>query len=77
MFQIIHDLKLDQNITLKGHVDNPYPWMKKADIIICSSKYEGLSTVIQEAMILGESNHYDSLWWNERLIRRIRIRNDY
>lgn len=55
LFQIIHDLKLDQNITLKGHVDNPYPWMKKADIIICSSKYEGLSTVIQEAMILGKA----------------------
>lgn len=44
---------LEDCITLRGFTKNPYPWMEKADLIICSSRYEGISTVIQEALILG------------------------
>ena len=29
--------------------------MKKADVIVCSSIYEGISTVVLEALILGKS----------------------
>ena len=28
--------------------------MKTADLIVCSSRYEGISTVVQEALILGK-----------------------
>lgn len=49
----IRDLKLQNEITLKGFVKNPYPWIKKADLVVCSSLYEGMSTVVQEALILG------------------------
>lgn len=49
----IKDLRLEEYVTLNGFVRNPYPWMKKADILICSSEYEGSSTVVQEALILG------------------------
>lgn len=50
----IDDLGLHNEITLRGFMRNPYPWMKLSDIIVCSSKYEGISTVIQEALILGK-----------------------
>lgn len=43
---------LEKRVFLRGFCSNPYPWMKKADYIVCSSKYEGISTVIQEALIL-------------------------
>lgn len=49
----IKDLELEEYVTLNGFTGNPYPWMKKADILVCSSKYEGSSTVVQEALILG------------------------
>lgn len=48
----ITDLKLDDFVMLKGFVCNPYPWIKQADIVVCSSDYEGISTVVQEALIL-------------------------
>lgn len=42
-------------IKLYGFCQNPYPYMKKADVIVCSSIYEGISTVVLEALILGKS----------------------
>lgn len=51
----IKSLQLEDTVELKGFISNPYPWMKAADIIVCSSKYEGISTVIQEAFILGKA----------------------
>lgn len=50
----IKKLHLENIVELKGFTNNPYPWMKAADIIVCSSKYEGISTVVQEAFILGK-----------------------
>ena len=40
-------------VILRGFIKNPYPWIKKSDILVCSSEYEGSSTVVQEALILG------------------------
>ena len=41
-------------VQLLGWLENPYPYIKAADIIVCSSRYEGLSTVVTEALILGK-----------------------
>ena len=49
----IKELMLENYVTLRGFIKNPYPWMKKSDILVCSSEYEGSSTVVQEALILG------------------------
>jgi glycosyltransferase involved in cell wall biosynthesis len=55
--------KLEQLITEKGVGDcvelmgfhaNPYKYMRQADLLICSSRAEGLSTVVTEAIILGK-----------------------
>ena len=35
-------------------VPNPFPYISKADIFVCSSLYEGLSNVILEAIALGK-----------------------
>lgn len=37
-----------------GFQSNPYPYMKNADILVCASRYEGFSTVVTEALILGK-----------------------
>ena len=41
------------SIKLFGFKRNPYSYMKKADMIICSSFYEGYSTVVAEALSMG------------------------
>lgn len=46
--------KLDEKITLLGADKNPYSWIKKAKILVHSSNYEGLPTVLIEGLILGK-----------------------
>lgn len=41
------------NFVFEGYKDNPYPWIKHADLLICSSFAEGFSSVVYEALILG------------------------
>ena len=43
-----------QNVTLWGAKENPYPYLKCADLYVSSSIYEGLSTTTIEALILGK-----------------------
>lgn len=45
---------LGDRVRLLGWQENPYPYIKNADLIVCSSRYEGLSTVVTEALILGK-----------------------
>ena len=52
--EYIHRKKLGDCVQLLGWQENPYPYMKAADLIVCSSIYEGLSTVVTEALILGK-----------------------
>ncbi len=41
-------------VRMPGFRDNPYAYMSRADIIACSSSYEGFSTVAVEAVVLGK-----------------------
>jgi glycosyltransferase involved in cell wall biosynthesis len=50
---LVHELKLEADVSLPGFVSNPYPYIKAADILVSSSKFEGLPTVIVEALALG------------------------
>ena len=43
---------LDNEIELLGFNNNPYPYIKNADLFVCSSRSEGYSTVITESLIL-------------------------
>lgn len=50
----ITSLGLEHHVSLLGFRDNPYPYIKSADCIVCASRYEGFSTVITESLILGK-----------------------
>ena len=45
---------MENEIILLGNIKNPYPWIKKAKMLVHSSKYEGLPTVLIEALILDK-----------------------
>lgn len=51
--EIVKKLELEDYVSFRGFTKNPYPWIKKSDYLVCSSEYEGSSTVVQEALILG------------------------
>lgn len=52
--QFIRDNDLQENVHLLGFNVNPYPFIKNADLLVCSSNYEGFSTFITEGLILGK-----------------------
>lgn len=50
----IREQDMGSYVTLYGFQKNPYPYMKAADLLVCSSNYEGFSTFIAEGLILGK-----------------------
>jgi glycosyltransferase involved in cell wall biosynthesis len=44
---------LVDKILLPGHVDDPAPYYKSADLFVLSSDYEGFGNVIVEALAVG------------------------
>ena len=53
--KLISDLSLSGSVELIGYRENPYPYIKAADVCVCSSDYEGLSTFITESLVLGKA----------------------
>ncbi|MBO5461803.1 MAG: glycosyltransferase [Clostridia bacterium] len=51
----IRDNNLTENIKLLGFQNNPYPFIKSADLLVCSSNYEGFSTFVAEGLVLGKT----------------------
>lgn len=51
---LIKELSLEDSVYMPGFVSNPYSWLKSSDIFVLSSKYEGLPTVIIEALALNK-----------------------
>ncbi len=49
------DLKVDDTATLLGFTNNPYPYFKKTDFYVLSSRYEGFPTVLFEAIMLKKN----------------------
>ncbi len=50
----IKKLNLEENIKLIGLSKNPYVWLKNSKLFVHSSKYEGLPTVLIEALICNK-----------------------
>ncbi len=53
--KFIDDNKLSETAKLLGFFDNPYPFLREAELLACSSEYEGFSTFVTEGVILGKS----------------------
>ena len=51
--EYITSKKLESMVHLLGFIENPYPYLNKADLFVCSSIAEGFSTAVSEAVILG------------------------
>ena len=50
----IHENHLEASAKLLGFRENPYNLMYAADILVCSSIFEGFSTFVTEGLILGK-----------------------
>lgn len=52
--RLIAELNIEDSVEIIGFKENPYPYIANSDIFVLSSDYEGLPTVICEAMALGK-----------------------
>lgn len=52
--QFVRENGLQDSVHMPGFQKNPYPYMRDADAVVCSSYYEGFSTMVTEALILGK-----------------------
>lgn len=50
---LVRQLGLEQDVSLMGFVQNPYPYMAHASLFVLPSRWEGLPTVLAEALYLG------------------------
>ncbi len=50
----VEDNKLRASVWMPGFIENPYPFLREADMLACSSVYEGYSTFMTEGVILGK-----------------------
>ncbi len=53
--QLIASLGVQNTVTLAGFKSNPYPYIKNADLLVCSSDYEGFSSFVAEGLISGKA----------------------
>ncbi|MBT5490924.1 glycosyltransferase [bacterium] len=51
--ELVKDKKLEKQILFLGKKTNPFIWMKKANVFILSSKFEGFGLVLVEAMVVN------------------------
>ena len=47
------ELGLDKNVHFLGFRKNPYPYIKAARLLVLCSDFEGLPTVLMEALVLN------------------------
>ena len=50
---LVRSLGLESDVALPGFVDNPYAYLAHASLFVLSSRWEGLPTVLIEAMFCG------------------------
>lgn len=53
LFAYIKQNDLQNHVQFIGFKKNPYPYIAKSDLFVCSSRSEGYSLVIAEALVLG------------------------
>ena len=50
---LVSQLGLEQIVTIIGNQENPYPFLRRASLMLLPSLYEGLGMVLVESMALG------------------------
>jgi glycosyltransferase involved in cell wall biosynthesis len=51
--ELINQLGITEDVSLFGYAANPYAYMSRANVVVLSSRWEGLPTVLIEAMACG------------------------
>ncbi len=51
---LAHELGIEDTVKFMGFTPNPYPWLQNCAILLHSAKFEGLPTVLIEALLLGK-----------------------
>ena len=51
--EYINQNSLNNTVKLLGYQENPYKYLKQADVYVCASYIEGYSTAVTEAVIIG------------------------
>lgn len=51
--KLIEELGLKDNVSMPGFVNNPYPYIKRSNVFVSSSRREGFGNVLVEAMACG------------------------
>ncbi len=51
---LISELELEEDFRLLGMTENPYSYLKQADLYVHATRYEGKSVAIAEAQVLGK-----------------------
>lgn len=49
----VKEQEIQDAVTFTGFLENPYPYIRQADLYVCTSIYEGFSTAATEALVLG------------------------
>jgi len=52
--KLIFEFDVEDSFILKGIIENPYPYVKAADVYVQTSRFEGKSIAIDEAKILNK-----------------------
>ncbi|MGL5273665.1 MAG: glycosyltransferase, partial [Phocaeicola sp.] len=50
--ELVTQLGIEDSVSFLGFFSNPYPWIKRAKLMVHSAKFEGLPTVLIEALLL-------------------------
>lgn len=53
LVKLCQELGIENDVLFPGFIDNPYPWLKRADLFVLSSLWEGSPNVLTEALALG------------------------
>ncbi len=53
LYKLAQRLGIADDVEMPGFVENPYKYMKRAKVFVCSSLFEGFPNVIVEAMACG------------------------
>ena len=51
---LAEELQLTDTVHFMGFILNPYPWLRQCTMLLHSAKFEGLPTVLIEALLLGK-----------------------
>lgn len=53
LIKLVNKMGLQARVIVPGFNQNPYPWIKQAELLVLSSDFEGFGNVLVEAIICG------------------------